>query len=212
MEVIYSHSTFSDCTADLPLCAGGRGLYRAGVHDPTKTRTRPTWHYRRWRLSPLSRSFILRTTALKGYLTSCPRMLLEEVTARRLLFRDFIVARLYRGSFAHFQNDYIVFPTEWEEIKRKIKLVDGLTARSKISVKKKATMYFFFPDIACQHLFMIVYNNLYVNNLSFFSVVFLYFYGTIYIKFSFLIGSRGPLLHRSSRVRLTHGACLESHI
>lgn len=117
MEVIYSHSTFPDCTVDLPLCAGGRRLYQAGVHDPTKTRTQcPTWHYRRWRLSSLSPSFISRAIVLKGYLMSCPRMLLEEITAQQLLSRGFIVARLC-GSFGHFQNDYITFPAEWKGIK-----------------------------------------------------------------------------------------------
>lgn len=114
---------------DLPLCAGGRRLYQAGVHDPTKTRTRPTWHYRRWRLSSLSPSFILHAIVLKGYLMSCPRMLLEEVTAQQLLSHDFIVARLC-GSFSRFQNDYITFLTEWKKIKR-LQSVDRPIVRSK---------------------------------------------------------------------------------
>lgn len=48
---------------------------------------------------------------LKGYLTSCPRMFLGEVTPRRLLSRGTIVLRLC-SSFGYFQNDYITFPDE----------------------------------------------------------------------------------------------------
>lgn len=172
MEVIYSHSTFSDCTVDLPLCAGGRRLYQAEVHDPTKTRTRPTWHYRRWRLSSLSPSFILRAIVLKGYLTSCPRMLLEEVTAQQFLSRGFIVVRLC-GSFGHFQNDYITFPAEWKEIKTQAGRRP--TVRSKTSPPPGREAKSFFLNITNQHIFIIIWNNAYISYLSFSQLGFVFF-------------------------------------
>lgn len=60
---------------------------------------------------PLPSVILPRDRSERTYLTSCPRMLLEEVTAQQLLSRGFIVVRLC-GSFGRFQNDYITFPTE----------------------------------------------------------------------------------------------------
>lgn len=143
MEVIYSHSTFSDCTVWTCHCA---------QEDEDCTRPESMIRQRLGHVRhdttggdvylhcpPLPPSFILRAIVLKGYLTSCPRMLLEEVTAQQLLSCGFIVASLC-DSFGRFQNDCITFPTEWEEIKR-LKSVDRPIVRSNTSLW--SDLYFF---------------------------------------------------------------------